>query len=64
MPKFIPQNFNDLLALVVVVLVISYIVLTSIYSFNNKVVDLAVGILLAKFSDIIQFYFRRAKEEK
>jgi hypothetical protein len=61
--KLVPQNFNDLLALFVVMLIVAYVIITSVFNFDNKVVDLAVGVFLAKFSDIIQYYFRKSKTE-
>lgn len=63
MHKFIPQNFNDFLALIVIIILIGYIFLTSWLGWDNKIVDLAAGIFLAKFSDIIQYYFRKSKTE-
>ena len=64
MSNFIPQNFNDLLALVVVILVFAFVLTGSMMIWDNKVADLATGVFLAKFSDVAQYYFRKAKDEK
>jgi hypothetical protein len=64
MSKFIPQTFNDFLAIILVVLFIAYIAVTSAFNWDNKVVDLAAGVFLAKLSDVVQFYYRKSKEEK
>ncbi len=61
--KWIPQSFNDLLAIVVVVIVVAYVLIATALNWDNKVIDLAMGVFLAKFSDVVQFYFRKAKDD-
>lgn len=57
--KCLPASFNDFLAIVVVFLVVLYVVLATACSWDNKIIDLAMGVFLAKFSDIVQYYFRK-----
>lgn len=54
------MRFNNRLAILVVALIFLFVALAAFIGMDNKVVDLATGVFLAKFSDIIQFYFRRA----
>jgi hypothetical protein len=61
--RFVPQNFNDFLAIIVVIVVVAYVVLATAMNWDNKIIDLAMGVFLAKFSDIVQFYFRKSKTE-
>jgi hypothetical protein len=69
MKKFQPQNFNDLLALVYFPFVILWVVLLAlIYHFLDVSIitslglGTATGVILSKFSDIYQFYFRKAPD--
>lgn len=68
--KFTPQNFNDLLALMYFPFVAIWVlIVAAIYKYVNA--DLftmmglstATGVILSKFSDIYQFYFRKSKTE-
>lgn len=70
MRQFMPQNFNDLLALLYFPFVLVWIILLAlIYTYMdvNIIESLglgtATGVILSKFSDIYQFYFRRRQEE-
>jgi len=56
----ITLHFNDFLAIIVILVLLGYIYITSWLNWDNKIVDLSVGVFLAKFSDIVQYYFRRA----
>ncbi len=69
MNKFIPQNFNDLLALLYFPFILIWIVLIAViykYVDVNMIESLglgtATGLILAKFNDIYQFYFRKSKD--
>ncbi len=63
--KFIPQNFNDLLALLYFPFVLIWVVMIALLV---KYIDMslvetmglgtATGVILSKFVDIFQFYFR------
>lgn len=60
--KLIPQNFNDSIA---VILILGIIAIWILQGF--KKVDLSpevVGALIATWTLVVQFYFRKAKEEK
>ena len=67
--KFIPQTFNDLLAFLYFPFILLWIVLLAII---YKYVDIsmiealglgtATGVILSKFTDIYQFYFRKSKD--
>ncbi len=61
--KFIPQNFNDLMALLVIFLIIPIIWILDglqIVKFNPEV----IGASILSWGLITQYYFRKAKEEK
>ena len=67
--KFVPQTFNDLLALLYFPFILIWIVLIAIiykYVDINMIEALglgtATGIILSKFNDIYQFYFRKSKD--
>jgi hypothetical protein len=69
--RFLPANFNDFLALMYFPFVLVWIVMLAlIFKFVDVSIieslglGTATGIILSKFADIYQFYFRRAKEEK
>lgn len=62
-----PQNFNDLLALMYLPFVLVWVtMLALIYQFINVGaleflgLGTATGVILSKFIDIYQFYFRKA----
>jgi len=60
--RFMPQNFNDLLAVILIFGIITLWILQ-----GYQVVQLpgeVSGALIATFTLVIQFYFRKAKEEK
>ena len=61
MSKFIPQNFNDFLALILIFIIPVLWVLCGfkIVSFESEV----TGALIATWVMIIQFYFRKAQGE-
>lgn len=68
--KFLPANFNDFLALLYFPFIIAWIVMLAlIYKFvdvgiiESLGLGTATGVILSKFSDIYQFYFRKAKGE-
>jgi hypothetical protein len=63
--KWMPQNFNDALAFLYFPFVIVWVVLLAlIYKFLDVSIieslglGTATGVILSKFSDIYQFYFR------
>lgn len=61
MSKFIPQNFNDLLALI---LTFGIIIIWILQGF--EVVQLpaeVIGALIATWTMVVQFYFRKAQGE-
>ena len=69
--RFAPANFNDLLALLYFpFIVIWLLMLAVIYHylapsfFQALGLGTATGIILSKFNDIYQYYFRKAKGEK
>ena len=62
MGRFMPKNFNDFLALILIFIIPILWVLCGF-----KVVSLeseVTGALIATWVMIIQFYFRKAQEEK
>jgi hypothetical protein len=61
MNKFIPQNFNDLLALVVVIGTILVWICAGTGAITLP--DIVNGGLIATLTLIVQFYFRKAKGE-
>lgn len=69
--KFAPQTFNDLLALMYFPFILVWIGgLALIYKYLNldffttMGLGTANGLILSKFVDIYQFYFRKAKTEE
>jgi hypothetical protein len=69
--KFAPQNFNDFLALLYFPFITVWVIMLAlIYKyFDVGVIEAlglgtATGVLLSKFSDIYQFYFRKSPTEK
>ncbi len=57
--------FNNVYAIVLTILIFAYIFLTTFCNIKtDRIADLAIGVLLAKFSDIVQFFFRKAPENK
>jgi hypothetical protein len=68
--KLAPKNFNDLIAFLYFPFVIIWVIMLAIiyqYFSINIISALglgtATGVILSKFSDIYQFYFRKAKDE-
>ncbi len=71
MKKFAPQNFNDLLAILYFPFVIAWVIMLAmiwVYLDAGIIGGLglgtATGVVLSKFSDIYQFYFRRSQAKK
>jgi len=67
--KWMPANFNDLLALLYFPFVLVWVIMLAlIYKyFSVSIIEslglgTATGVILSKFSDIYQFYFRRAPD--
>lgn len=62
MSKFIPQNFNDFLALVLIVLIVTLWIVQG----ASKVIlrEDVNGALVVIFTLIIQHYYRKAPSEK
>ena len=65
--KWLPQSFNDLLAFMYFPFVLVWVLMLALlYKYiDNSVIALlglgtATGVILSKFSDIYQFYFRKA----
>jgi hypothetical protein len=56
--KFIPQNFNDFLALILIVLIAGLWVVEGINMVALR--DDVNGALVVLFTLVVQFYFRRA----
>jgi hypothetical protein len=68
--RFLPMTFNDLLALMYFPFVIIWVIMLAIiFKYIGVTViealglGTATGVILSKFSDIYQFYFRKAKTE-
>jgi len=62
MSKFIPQNYNDFLALILVILIVALWLLQG----ASKVIlrDDVNGALTVIFTLVVQYYFRRAPQVK
>jgi len=56
-------KFNNVLAVIIVLLVFGYITLGSLLAWENRVTDLAAGVFLAKLGDVVYFYFRKKPTE-
>ena len=54
------MRINSVLAIVVTVAVFSFVFAAAALDWSNQVVNVALGVLLAKLSDVVQFYFRKA----
>ena len=68
--QFIPQNFNDLLAFMYFPFIVVWVIMLAIlYKYvavgiiESLGLGTATGIILSKFNDIYQFYFRKSKDE-
>jgi len=62
MSKFIPQNFNDFLALILVFLIVALWLVQGCTNINLR--DDVNGALVVLFTLVVQYYFRRAPEAK
>ena len=60
--RFLPQNFNDLLALFVIGLITALWIVQGCSKITLR--DDVNGALVVLFTLVIQFYFRKSKEEK
>jgi len=58
MSKFIPQNFNDLLALILIFGIVLLWVLLGCSVINLP--EVVTGALIATWTLVVQYYFRRA----
>ena len=57
-------NFNDALAVLIVCLTFTFAFAGALLHWNEQLVMIALGIFLAKFGDVVHFYYRKAKTEK
>jgi len=60
MSKFIPQNFNDLLALILVFMIAGLWIVQGCTTISLR--DDVNGALVVLFTLVVQYYFRRAPE--
>jgi hypothetical protein len=67
--RFMPANFNDLLAFLYFPFVLVWVIMLALIYiyFDVGIIEslglgTATGVILSKFSDIYQFYFRRAPD--
>ena len=61
--RFLPQNFNDFLALALIILVAAMWVVDARSDAMSLPAEVNGG-LLVTWTLIVQYYFRKAKEEK
>ena len=62
MLRFLPQNFNDFLALLLIFIIPALWVLQSCGKINLS--PEVTGALIATWTLLVQFYFRKARDEK
>lgn len=62
MKNFIPQNFNDFLALLLILGIVAVWVMQGCE--KVKLPAEVIGALIATWTMVVQYYFRKAKEEK
>jgi hypothetical protein len=60
--KFCPQNFNDLLALTLILGIVALWVIQAICKLSMP--SEVIGALIVTWTLIVQYYFRKKQEEK
>lgn len=59
--KFVPQNFNDFMAVLLVLLIVAMWIIQGVHLITLR--DDVNGALTVLFTLVVQFYFRKAKDE-
>lgn len=55
------MTFNNVLAVLIVLLVFTFVFIAAWAGWNHELAMIALGVFLAKLSDVVQFYFRKAR---